>query len=92
MGPSARAGKKLNAPMSNTITINRNTNIPLLVDSVPAVTASFFFCTRFPAMSRIPVMGRNLAISIAAPKVQFRKGVLALNPANADPLLPPADE
>ena len=92
IGPNASAGKKLKALISSTITISRNTNIPLLVDKVPAVTASFFFCTMLPAIARIPVIGRNLARSIAPPRVRFKNGVSAPKPANAEPLFPPADE
>ena len=92
MGPNASAGKKLKAPISRTININKNTNMPLQVDKVPALVATVFFLARLPAIAIVASIGRNLTKSITSPMVTFRNGVLALKPANADPLLPPAEE
>ena len=92
IGPSDSAGKKLRAPTSSTTNIRRNTNIPLLVDRVPAVTATFFFFAILPAMRSMVTRGKNLAPSITRPMETLRKGVLALKPAKAEPLLPPPEE
>ena len=91
-GPRASAGKKLSAPISNTTTISRKTNIPFVVDKVPAVVAIFFFPARLPAIASVPMMGRNRAKSITSPRLTFRNTVFALKPAKAEPLLPPQDE
>ena len=72
--------------------INRNTNIPLVVERVPAVVAILFFLARLPAMARVPMIGINRTNSITSPSDTFRNTVLALNPAKAEPLLPPQDE
>lgn len=91
IGPSARAGKKLSAPTRSTIKISRNTNIAFVEENVPAVTAFFFLFARLPAISSVQIIGRNRAISMTIPIVTFRNIVFALNPANADPLLPPPE-
>ena len=56
-GPSANDGKKLNAPTSNTINISKNTNMAFVVESVPAVTAIFFFFAILPAIANAPTIG-----------------------------------
>ena len=61
IGPKDNAGKKFSAPTKITININKNTNIALLVDKVPAVTATFFFCTKLPAIAKIPTIGNKRA-------------------------------
>ena len=63
-----------------------------VVDKVPAVVAIFFLAARLPAMAMVPMIGRNRTNSITKPRVRLRNTVLALKPANADPLLPPAEE
>ena len=91
-GPRASAGKKLSAPISNTTTISRKTNIPFVVDKVPAVVAIFFFPAKLPAIASVPMMGRNRAKSIISPRLTFKNTVFPLKPAKAEPLLPPQDE
>ena len=71
--------------------INKKTNIPLVVESVPAVTAIFFFSTKCPDIARVPIIGTNLAKSITIAKETLKKTVFALNPAKAEPLFPPHD-
>ena len=89
IGPKDNAGKKFSAPTKITININKNTNIALLVDKVPAVTATFFFCTKLPAIAKIPTIGNKRAKIIVKPILVFKNGVLALKPAKAEPLFPP---
>ena len=72
-GPRASAGKKLSAPISNTTTISRKTNIPFVVDKVPAVVAIFFFPAKLPAIASVPMMGRNRAKSIISPQAYIQK-------------------
>ena len=60
IGPRAKAGKKLSAPTNNTTNTNKKTNSGEQVDNVPAVTATFFFCTMLPAIAKIPKIGINL--------------------------------
>ena len=64
----------------------------LVVESVPAVVAIFFFPARLPAMASVPIMGTNLAKSITRPRLTFKNTVFALKPAKAEPLFPPAEE
>ena len=59
---------------------------------VPELTATFCFFTRLPAMARVANMGTKRTNSITSPMLTFKNGVLALNPAKAEPLLPPAEE
>ena len=59
---------------------------------VVAVVAIFFFAARLPAMARVANMGTKRTNSITSPMLTFKNGVLALNPAKAEPLLPPAEE
>ena len=59
IGPSANAGKKLSAPIIRTIKISKNTNIPFVVESVPALVAIFFLPARLPAIASVPIIGRN---------------------------------
>ena len=92
IGPNESAGKKLNAPTSRTMKINNPTNIALQVDKVPAVVATCFFLARLPAMASTAIIGTNLTRAIISPREILRNGVSAPNPANAEPLLPPADE
>ena len=59
---------------------------------VPELTATFCFLTRLPAMARVANMGTKRTNSMTSPMLTFKNGVLALNPAKAEPLLPPAAE
>ena len=92
MGPRASAGKKLSAPTSSTMRMSRNTKRASWVGSVPALTATAFFSAREPAMARVAHRGTKRTNSITRPMDTFKKGVLALKPAKAEPLLPPAEE
>lgn len=74
------------------MTISKKTNVLFVVESVPAVVAIFFLLAKLPAIASVPIIGRNLANNITNPRVIFKNGVLASKPANAEPLLPPADE
>ncbi len=51
----------------------------------------FLFRARLPAMASVPAMGRKRANSITSPSDRFKKTVLALKPAKAEPLLAPAE-
>ena len=42
-------------------------------------------------MASVPTTGRNLTNSMTRPMLTFRNTVLALKPAKAEPLLPPAE-
>lgn len=62
-----------------------------VVDNVPAVAAILFFCARLPAIASVPITGRNRTNSMTRPMLTFKNTVFALNPAKAEPLLPPAE-
>ena len=47
----AQAGKKLRAPISRTMNTSRNTNMPLVVDRVPALSATLPFLASEPAIA-----------------------------------------
>ena len=72
--------------------ISKNTNIPFVVESVPALVAIFFFPARLPAIASVPMIGRKRANSMTSPSETFKNTVFALNPAKAEPLLPPQEE
>ena len=63
-----------------------------VVESVPAVVAIIFFFARLPAIAKVPTIGRKRANRITKARLRLRNTVLALKPANAEPLFPPADE
>ena len=76
MGPKANAGKKFNAA---TINITANTIIPnvdVSVLSVPALSGTYFFFARMPAMATGPIMGKNLESSITRQQAIFQAGEL----------------
>ena len=91
-GPNAKAGKKLSAPIIRTIKISKKTNIPFVVESVPALVAIFLFPARLPAIASVPMIGRKRANSMTRPSETFKNTVFALKPAKAEPLLPPQEE
>ena len=91
IGPSANAGKKLSAA---TINITANTMIPnvdVSVLSVPALSGTYFFFARIPAMATGPMMGKNRASNITVPGAIFQKGVLFPRPPNSLPLFADAE-
>ena len=91
MGPRANAGKKLNAA---TINITANTimpNVEVSVLSVPALSGTYFFFARIPAIATGPIMGKNLASNITVPQAIFQKGVLSPRPSKPLPLLADAE-
>ena len=71
--------------------MRRKTNIALLVESVPAVVATFLREARLPASTHVAAIGTKRLTSISRPVTTLMNGVFALKPANADPLLPPVE-
>ena len=56
-GPSARAGNMDRAPMRRMTTMSRNTNMALLVESVPALVATFLRAASEPARHSVAATG-----------------------------------
>ena len=59
-----------------------------VVGKVPAEAGTIFLVTSEPASPRSGTIRRKRPISMARPMVVSKKGVLALSPAKALPLLP----
>ena len=72
--------------------MSRKTKVILQVESVPADSGARLFPARLPAIASVAVIGTKRAKIITRPSAEFRKGVFALKPAKAEPLLPPAEE
>jgi hypothetical protein len=62
-----------------------------LTGKVPGDGGTLFFSARFPANASMGTIIRNRPASIVKPRLMLYQGVLAFNPANADPLLPAAE-
>ena len=77
MGPNANAGKNDNAAMINITANTMMPNVDVSVLSVPALSGTYFFFARIPAMATGPMMGKNLASNITVPQAIFQKGVLS---------------
>ena len=63
--------------------------MPLVVDRVPALSATLPFLASEPAIASVPMMGMKRANSISRPSMTLIQGMLQFMPANAEPLLPP---
>ena len=63
----------------------------MLVESVPALTATFGRVHKLPASTSVAASGMKRFASISKPSTTLIIGVLPLKPAKADPLFPPAD-
>ena len=74
-----------------TTATTRPPNTGVSVARVPDVVGTFGLRTNEPAMASTGMMRKNLPTIMARPWVVFIHWVLAVMPANADPLLPAAE-
>src|SRR5205085_910497 len=91
MGPSARDGRNVSAPMMMITPMTSTTNRGVCVGNVPADGGTCFSRTSEPASASVGMIRKNLPNSITMASVLFIHAVLAVSPANAEPLLLPAD-
>ena len=90
MGPNDKAGKNDKAAM---IKITANTMMPKVEVSVlrvPALSGTYFFFAKMPAIATGPIIGKKRANNITVPQAMFQNGVLSPKPSKPLPLL--ADE
>ena len=87
MGPSAKAGMNVSAPTIKTTVIKTLTNRGVWVGSVPVLAGVIFFLLSDPAIASTGTINQYRLIHIKIPPSMLWVGTLALNPANAEPLL-----
>src|SRR6185437_9150144 len=90
-GPRLNAGKNVSAPTITMTPVSRIVNSGVLTGNMPTDGGIRFFRARFPARARAGIIMRKRPESMVNPRLRFYQGVLALNPAKAEPLLPAAD-
>ena len=90
IGPKANAGKKLSAAIIAITAKTMMPNVVVSVFNVPALSGTYFFFARIPAMATGPMMGRKRPINITMPQVIFQNGTPSPKPSKPLPLL--ADE
>src|SRR5436190_23904820 len=90
-GPSARTGRKVSAATIATTPITSTTKSGVCVGKVPADGGTRRFRASAPASASVGMIRKNRPTSIATASAVFVHAVLAVKPANADPLLLPAD-
>src|SRR5262249_5181926 len=88
IGPSASAGKNVNAPTMTITPISRMTNSGPLVGNVPAEGGTIFLFTNDPAIANAGTIIRKRPASMVTPRLPWYRGVFAFSPATAEPLFP----
>src|ERR1700759_3301045 len=91
IGPRASAGKKEGPPTMTMTPTTRPTNRPPVVGNVPADGGWDFFAASEPAIAIAGMIIQKRPMNIATAPVTLKNNVLAVIPANADPLLPVLD-
>ena len=89
MGPSDSAGKNVSAPtMTTTADQQHREQCGRWWGTCPGSGGTTFLPTIDPAMPSAGTIIRKRPTSMSRPSVTLYQGVLALRPANAEPLLP----
>src|SRR5215471_8862959 len=91
IGPRLRTGKNVRAPTMSTVETSSVEKSGVVTGKVPADSAMDFFWARFPAMAKIGMTAKKRPRSIATASELLYQEVLALIPANPEPLLPVAE-
>ena len=92
MGPRLSAGKKVRAPTMSITPIRSSVKSGVVTGNVPRDGGTYFFCARLPAIARVgTIMKKRPKSMVIAPAVLYQ-GVLVVNPAKAEPLLPAYEE
>jgi hypothetical protein len=86
-GPSARTGKKVNAPMIRTVPASTPPKRRPSVRIVPTVIGTSFLAAIEPASASIKTIDTYRPRPITTAPLAFIQGVFAAIPAKADPLL-----
>ena len=73
IGPNASAGKKLSAAIMAITAKTMMPNVVVSVFSVPALSGTYFFFAKMPAIATGPMMGRKRDNNITMPQVIFQK-------------------
>src|SRR5262249_55507250 len=82
----------VSAPTITITPVSRPAKRGPLVGKVPRPAGTTRLPTIEPPIARIGMIIRKRPASMVSPSVTFHHGVLALSPANAEPLLPAALE
>src|SRR3984893_15222109 len=90
IGPRLRAGKKVNAPTIRITEMSRPVNSGVVTGNVPSDCGTYYFLARLPAIARTGITMKKRPNSMVAPRLELYQSVLALSPANAEPLFAPA--
>src|SRR6267142_209405 len=90
IGPRLRAGKNVSAPTIRITEMSRPVNNGEVTGKVPSDCGTYFFLARLPAIARTGITIKNRPNNMVAPMVELYQRVLALSPANAEPLFAPA--
>src|SRR5262249_12498185 len=86
-GPSASAGKKVRPPTIMITPTTRPTNNPPVVGKVPSEAGTDFLLASEPAIAIVGMIIMKRPTNIATAPVMLKNSVLAVMPANAEPLL-----
>ncbi len=92
IGPSEYTGKNVKAPTITTTATSMMTKSTLVLGKEAELTGTFPFFANDPAIARAGIITTNLPINMPKPNVRLQNTVLALKPANAEPLFASADE
>src|SRR5262245_54254984 len=90
-GPRLNAGKNVSAPTIRITPIKSTVNRGVVTGNVPSDGGTYFFCARLPATASMGIIMKKRPTSIVIAPAVLYQGVLVVNPANADPLLPACD-
>src|ERR1700736_3781403 len=91
IGPSARTGKKVSAPMISTVPASTPPKRRPSVFIVPTVIGTSFLAAIEPARASIRTIETYRPRVTTVPRLAFHQLVLPFSPANADPLLAAVD-
>src|SRR5262245_19677948 len=86
IGPSASAGKKVRPPTITITPTTRPTKSGPVVGKVPSEVGTDFFAASEPAIAIVGMIIQKRLTNIAIAPVMLKNNVLAVMPANADPL------
>src|ERR1039458_8849985 len=91
MGPRLSAGKKVRALRMRITLISSTVNSAVFTGKVPGEGGTLFLLARLPASASTGMIMRNRPPSMVKPSITLYHQVLALSPANAEPLLAAAE-
>src|SRR5437899_4180117 len=91
MGPRLSAGKKVSAPTIKMTDTSSTLKSGPVIGKVPRDSGTVFLEARFPAIARMGITAKKRPASMTTPMLALYQSVLALMPANADPLFPAAE-